>query len=127
MRKSIIFFAGDGIPQLLTFRSKAWGDITMFVDDAMNLLKLMGHNGSVVPGALLAADIPATLARLKQELAAASPEAQSGQNALAHAQDRYTPLPSIALSSRAHPLIQLLTAAATQGCDVTWDEGHPAV
>lgn len=111
---------------LVTFHSKAWGNITMFGDVAITLLKMMGHSGTV-PSALLAADIPATLARLKQELAAASPEAQSGQNARVHAQDRDTPLPSIALSSRAHPLIQLLTAAARQGCDVMWDEEHSAV
>ena len=43
---------------LVTFRSKAWGNVTMFGDVAETLLKMMGHTGTV-PSALLAADIPA--------------------------------------------------------------------
>ena len=37
---------------IVTFRSKAHADIMMFGDIAVNLLKLMGHSGTV-PGALL--------------------------------------------------------------------------
>jgi hypothetical protein len=58
---------------LVTFRSKAWGNVTLFGDVALTLLKMMGHSGTV-PSALLARDIPSALARLKQALAAIEPE-----------------------------------------------------
>jgi hypothetical protein len=48
---------------LVTFTSKAYADITMFGDIAVTLLKMMGHSGTV-PGAILAADLPAALSRL---------------------------------------------------------------
>ena len=50
---------------LVTFRSKVSGEITMFGDVAVTLLKLMEHSGTV-PGALLADQIPSALARLKK-------------------------------------------------------------
>ena len=49
---------------LVTFRTKAYADITMFGDVAVRLLKLMGHSGTV-PGAMLAEDIAVALERLK--------------------------------------------------------------
>jgi Domain of unknown function (DUF1840) len=45
---------------LVTFRRKVSGEITMFGDVAVTLLKLMGHSGTV-PGALLADQIPSAL------------------------------------------------------------------
>jgi uncharacterized protein DUF1840 len=110
---------------LVTFHSKAWSSITMFGDVAVTLLKMAGHSGTV-PSALPAADIPSALARLKQELAAAGPEVERKQSVRPGAEDADTPLP-VGLRSRAYPLIQLLSAAAQQGCDVMWEEGHPAV
>jgi len=54
---------------LVTFRTSAYADITMFGTAAVSLLKLMGHSGTV-PGALLAADIPDALERLQAAIAA---------------------------------------------------------
>jgi hypothetical protein len=102
---------------LVTFRSKAWGNITMFGDDAIKLLKLTGHSGSV-PGALLAADIPAALARLEQKLAA-SPEEKAGPDI----GDTDDP-PPVGLRLRAYPLKQLLLAAVGQQCDVMWEQSR---
>jgi len=53
---------------LVTFSCPAYADITMFGDVAVRMLKLMGHSGTV-PGALLAEDIPAALARLRSAMA----------------------------------------------------------
>jgi hypothetical protein len=50
---------------IVTFRSKAHADIMMFGDIAVNLLKLMGHSGTV-PGALLAEEVPTALDHLKK-------------------------------------------------------------
>lgn len=95
----------------------------MFGDVAVALLKMAGHSGTV-PSALLAADIPAALARLKQALAQ-TPEANPKPTREPEADDADTP--PVNLRVRAHALIQLLSAAAQQGCDVMWEEGQPAV
>jgi uncharacterized protein DUF1840 len=110
---------------LVTFHSKAWSSITMFGDVAVTLLKMADHSGTV-PSALLAGDIPSALARLKQELAAAGAEDESTQSVRPGAEDADTP-PPVGLLPRAYPLIQLLSAAPQQGCDVMWEERHPAV
>ena len=97
----------------------------MFGDVAVTLLKLMGHSGTV-PSALLAADIPAALARLQQGLAAADAEEPGKQAARPAAKDEDAP-PPVGLRLRAYPLIQLLSAAARQGSDVMWEAGAPPV
>ena len=97
----------------------------MFGVVAVTLLKMAGHSGTV-PGALLAGDIPAAIARLKHELAAAGLEGESKQSAGPGAEDADNP-PPVGLRQRSYPLIQMLFAAAQQGCDVMWEKGNPAV
>ncbi|MFY9974144.1 MAG: DUF1840 domain-containing protein, partial [Chromatiaceae bacterium] len=53
---------------LVTFKTEAYANITMFGEVAVTLLKLMGHSGTI-PGALLAEDVPTALARLKAAVA----------------------------------------------------------
>ena len=96
----------------------------MFGDVAVTLLKMAGHSGTV-PSAMVAGDVPAALARLKQKLAAAGPEEGNKQRVRPGAEDADTP-PAVGLGLRAYPLIQLLSAAAQQGCDVMWEEGRSA-
>jgi len=107
---------------LVTFRSKAWGNITMFGDVAVTLLKMMGHSGTV-PSALLARDIPAALARLKQALAAIEPEHSGAEEPRPGEEDDAQP--AVGLGLRAYPLIEMLSAAAAQDCDVMWQAGEP--
>lgn len=97
----------------------------MFGDVALSLLQMMGHSGTV-PSALLAGDIPAALAKLKKALAGHAPPVANRDGAGQRSDDRDTE-PAIGLQQRAQPLIQLLSAAALQGCDVTWDMDSPAV
>lgn len=104
---------------LVTFRSNAWGNITMFGDVAVALLKMMGHSGTV-PSALLARDIPAALARLKQQLAGRGEEEYAG----APSSDDDAEKP-VGLALRAYPLIEMLSAAAAQDADVMWQAGEP--
>lgn len=103
---------------LVTFHSKAWSSITLFGDVAKALLKMAGHSGTV-PGALRADDVGAALSRLEQALAAAGPDAKTTQ-VPGDAGDADAP-PAVGLRLRAYPLIQLLSAAAEQRCDVMWD------
>ncbi len=97
----------------------------MFGDVAVTLLKMAGHSGTV-PSALLAGDIPAALVRLEQALAATGPEDETSQGVRPDADDTDIS-PPVGLRLRAYPLIQLLSAAARQKCDVMWEEGAPLV
>jgi len=101
---------------LVRFHSKASGSVTMFGEVAKALLELMGMSGSV-PGAVLAADVPDALRRLKQGLAAPAPNLSARERGDEEEEDR-----AISLKTRAVPLIQLLEAAAKRDCDVVWEE-----
>ena len=48
---------------LVTFTTDDYGDVIMFGDVALAMLHMMGHTPTV-PGAILAADVPAALGRL---------------------------------------------------------------
>ena len=93
---------------------------------AVTLLKMAGHSGTV-PSAILAADIPAALARLDQGLAAAEPGDRNAQEKAVRAAEDAGEPPPVGIRLRAFPLIQMLTAAADRGEDVTWEEGAPVI
>ncbi len=100
---------------LITFRSKV-GDITMFGEVGKKMLALMGQSG-VVPGALLSADLPAVITRLREGAArepAPTPEAKGSRDD----RDKESPIP---LATRAKPLIDMLERAAKSGADVIWE------
>ncbi|HEX5047141.1 MAG TPA: DUF1840 domain-containing protein [Gammaproteobacteria bacterium] len=107
---------------LVNFHSKAHGDVTMFGDVAVTLLKLAGLSGNV-PTAILAADIPAALERLLAGLKEhgytaprpAAAEPRSGAAGRANAEEAERPVP---LNHRARPLVDLLQAAQAAGADV---------
>jgi hypothetical protein len=103
---------------IVTFRSKAHADIMMFGDIAVNLLKLMGHSGTV-PGALLAEDVPKALDRLREAVAVNKAATADESDRV---QDDDSSERPVYLAHRALPLIDLLTAAATAKCDVMWDK-----
>lgn len=109
---------------LITFRSSAWSNITMFGDSAITLLKMMGHSGTV-PGALRGPDIPAALERLRLALDVAEPETTS-EPGVREGSEASDTAPPVGLRLRAYPLIRLLLAAARQHSDVMWNEGAPA-
>jgi hypothetical protein len=102
---------------LITFSCPAYADIRMFGDVAARLLKMMGHSGTV-PSALLAADVPAALERLKAATAATAPEPKP--------ESGWDDEPAVSLAHRAFPLIELLKAAARDECDVMWDSSPPS-
>ena len=97
---------------LVTFTTKAYANITMFGDVAVTLLKMMGHSGTV-PGAILAADVPAALSRLTAAIDKTRTETPTDD-----AEEDET---QVSLTTRALPLVDLLTAGAQQNCDVMWD------
>ena len=90
----------------------------LFGDIAQTLLALMGHSGTT-PGALATAEVRPALARLQQALAAGqAPPAPATDQADNEAEDDPpTPIP---LTTRALPLIELLTAADKAEAPVLW-------
>ena len=101
---------------LVTFKTKAYSNITMFGDVAIRLLKLMGHSGTV-PSAILADDVPAALERLKAAIAEEKRKAAAARRDEPEDEKE----PPVSLANRALPLIELLEAAAKQNCDVMWE------
>jgi hypothetical protein len=100
---------------LVRFDSKV-GTFTMFGDVAVELLRMMGHSGTI-PSALLAADIPAALARLKPAVARAPEPAAPPPEP----EGRPEPVP-VSLRQRAFPLIDLLERSGKANADVLWDK-----
>lgn len=96
---------------LVTFTTDAYADITMFGDVALAMLKMMGHS-KTVPGAILAADVPMALDRLKAAI--------NADNASSPAEKENEDEPVVSMADRALPLIDLLTAAAEAECNVMW-------
>ena len=97
---------------LVTFKTKAYADITMFGDIALAMLKMMGHSATV-PGAILAEDVPVALNRLTDIIAkdkALPPKENEDQGG-----------PGVSTAHRVLPLIQLLSAAAKENCNVMWN------
>ena len=99
---------------LVKFDSDA-GSFTMNGDIAVQLLKAMGHSGTV-PSAILARDIPGALARLKAAVDA-SPKETSASPGSGDSDKKEVP---VSLRQRAFPLIDLLARAADKGAEVMW-------
>ena len=110
---------------MVTFHTKAWNSVTMFGDVAVQLLKMMGHSGTV-PSAMLGADVPRAIERLQAALASKAPDPAPPAATPARKPDDDEP-PPVNLRQRAFPLLELLSAAARQNSDVTWEQGAPAV
>ena len=95
---------------LITFICNAHENITMFGEVAVQLIKMMGHSGTV-PSAILAADVPAAFAQLTQAIDRGPSKSSV---------DDEDSEPGVSLRHRALPLIELLQAAAKEKCDVLW-------
>ena len=106
---------------LVTFKTKAHADITMFGNIAIELLKLAGMTGNV-PTAILADDVPGRLAALERALGAH--RAAFGDSAPASSEAKQTgdehdeAAGSVSLRNRALPVLELLRAAVADHTDV---------
>lgn len=97
---------------LVTFKTDAYANITMFGADALSMLKIMGHSGTI-PSAILAEDVPAALSLLVAAIDAAK--------ASQPAQEKDADASAVSLVNRGLPLIELLTAAARAKSNVMWE------
>lgn len=97
---------------LVTFTTDADADVTMFGDVALTMLKMMGVS-STIPSAMLAADVPAALSRLRSAIDTGKVSVPAGENDTDEK-------PAVSMAHRALPLINLLTAAAKADTYVMW-------
>lgn len=106
---------------IVKFSTRA-GALTMHGDVALLLLKAMGHSGTV-PGAILAAELPAALAGLRgvlEEQARRPPPAEPPPGDEDEERDREPP---IALRTRALPLVDMIETAIRRNSDLMWERG----
>jgi hypothetical protein len=106
---------------LVTFKTKAHADITMFGNIAIELLKLAGMTGTV-PTAILADDVPGRLDALERALGAhraAFGDSAPGTSDAKGASDPHDEgAQQVSLRTRALPLLELLRAAVANHTDV---------
>ncbi|MGR9092140.1 MAG: DUF1840 domain-containing protein [Gammaproteobacteria bacterium] len=101
----------------IIFKSKHSPDILMLDSVAHELIKKMGHSGSV-PGSLGAVDIAGALEKLNAALARAAAAAGSDEAG----DDEREKEPAVSLAHRALPLVEMLKKALAEGDYVIWDK-----
>ncbi len=98
---------------LITFKTTAYANITMFGDIGRQMLAMMAF-GTSVPGAINAEDVPQALDNLKRALDKLPEQVQP-------AGDADDDQPAVSLHTRAVPLVELLQAAVTDEAYVRWE------
>lgn len=100
---------------LVIFTSPASYDITMFGDVAKDLIRMMGHSGSI-PGAIASEDIPQALENLRTGIKTADAEAPepAGNSDDGEEED------AVSMSHRAYPLIEMLESAVNNNSGIRW-------
>lgn len=98
---------------LLTFKTRAYANITMFGDIGLKMLDMMGF-GNSLPGAINAEDVPTALDNLKRALDQLPEQIEPAGEA---DEDQ----PAVSVHTRAVPLIELLQAAIDDETYVRWE------
>ncbi|WP_166670443.1 MULTISPECIES: DUF1840 domain-containing protein [Rheinheimera] len=105
---------------IVTFKSKASGDLIYFKDAALKLLKLMGRDEKV-PSALYAEDVAAALQQLQQGLAEIAEQEKAKAQQQEEGQASSDGKKYISLNTRAIPLLEMLQKAQKKQCPVSWE------
>lgn len=103
----------------ITFKSKHSPNIVMLEAVARELIKLIGHSGTV-PGALGAESIAGALARLEQALTTAPGRSLDAERD--GSEDDRDREPPVSVAHRALPLIEMLRSAMEEDDYVIWDQ-----
>jgi len=103
------------------------GQLTLLGDSAITLLRLAGHSGTV-PSAVLAADLPGFLARLRAGLEtqgglASPPPKQAAAPADENDDDEGDRPGRVTLRMRAAPLVEMIDNAIARDSDLMWERG----
>ncbi len=111
---------------LITFRSKASGDVLMLSEHAIPLLRAAGKPADVAPeqGVFTPDQLPGAIAALERAIAGAPvvPDDDDRDDDDDEPPEHPVSRP-VALAQRAFPLLELLRKARAQGVDVTWSAG----
>lgn len=97
----------------VTFKTDSHPNITLLEDDALAMLKMMGHSATV-PGSIRAEDVPQALALLKDAITASKE--------LPKVDDKFAEEPAVTTAQRGKPLIDLFAAAVKANSYVMWDK-----
>ncbi|MBM4811090.1 DUF1840 domain-containing protein [Vibrio parahaemolyticus] len=103
---------------LITFRCRSYANVTMFGDIALEMIKMMGHSGTV-PGSISAQDVPDALSKLTSALSAKNAAEENLPTDVGEEEEQAEP--AVSLGRRAFPLIELLKSAIKEECEVMWD------
>jgi hypothetical protein len=98
---------------LITFKTSAYANITMFGDVGLKMLEMIAF-GTSIPGAINAEDVPQALDNLKTALEKMPEQVEA-------AGDADDDQPAVSLHTRAVPLVQLLQAAVEDEAYVRWE------
>jgi hypothetical protein len=101
---------------IVTFKSKASGDVIMFGDAAHALMKIMGKDPEPT-GIVTPEQLPAAIAALKAAIEES--RRQPGPNEEEEA-EKPAMTQSVTLAQRAIPLLELLEWAHKKNAPVTW-------
>ncbi|EGQ9305083.1 DUF1840 domain-containing protein [Vibrio parahaemolyticus] len=105
---------------LITFRCRSYANVTMFGDIALEMIKMMGHSGTV-PGSISAQDVPDALSKLTSALSAKDAAEENLPTDVDVDEEEEQAEPAVSLGRRAFPLIELLKSAIKEECEVMWD------
>ncbi|HCG5550103.1 DUF1840 domain-containing protein [Vibrio parahaemolyticus] len=105
---------------LITFRCRSYANVTMFGDIALEMIKIMGHSGTV-PGSISAQDVPDALSKLTSALSAKNAAEENLPTDVDVDEEEEQAEPAVSLGRRAFPLIELLKSAIKEECEVMWD------
>ncbi|EOW4143707.1 TPA: DUF1840 domain-containing protein [Vibrio parahaemolyticus] len=105
---------------LITFRCRSYANVTMFGDIALEMIKMMGHSGTV-PGSISAQDVPDALSKLTSALSAKNAAEENLPTDVDVDEEEEQVEPAVSLGHRAFPLIELLKSAIKEECEVMWD------
>ncbi|HCH5319936.1 TPA: DUF1840 domain-containing protein [Vibrio parahaemolyticus] len=105
---------------LITFRCRSYANVTMFGDIALEMIKMMGHSGTV-PGSISAQDVPDALSKLTSALSAKNAAEENLPTDVDVDEEEEQVEPVVSLRRRAFPLIELLKSAIKEECEVMWD------
>jgi hypothetical protein len=104
---------------LVVFTNKSGGTVDMFEEVATDLIKLMGRR-STVPSAISAEDLPEALSTLQSALAELN-NLETDEQEDSDEEDGESVTKSVGLSTRAHPLIELIQQSISDKSFLMWD------
>lgn len=107
---------------VITFQSRATGDVIMLDDNARQLLKILGKDPDSPQGIVTVEQLPETITRLQKAIEADRERAREAERA-APDEDEDAPkgmAAPVGLYQRGWPLLDMLTRSHAEGVPVTW-------